>query len=46
LKNAIFWNVMPCGSIETNVSEEYITFIIRVEEISELGATLAVASYY
>jgi hypothetical protein len=45
MKNAIFWNVMPFGSCgSANVAKERITYIIRVERISELGTTLAVTS--
>jgi hypothetical protein len=44
VKNAIFWNVMPCGFVRTNVLEERIASIIRVIRIDELGTTLAVTS--
>jgi hypothetical protein len=30
-KNAIIWDVMPCGSVRTDVSEEHIASIIRVK---------------
>jgi hypothetical protein len=39
VKNAIF-----LALVRTDVSEEGITIIIRVERISELGTTLAVTS--
>jgi hypothetical protein len=42
MKNAVFWDVTPCGSVRTDVSEECIVFIIRVTGIGELGATLVV----
>jgi hypothetical protein len=41
--NAVFWDVMPCGSLRTDISEERITYIIRVKIISKLGM-LAVTS--
>jgi hypothetical protein len=44
LKNAVFWDVMPCGFIRTNVLEECITSIFGVEGISELGTMLAATS--
>jgi hypothetical protein len=43
MKNAIFLDVMPCGSLRTDVSEERNASIIRVTRISELGM-LAVTS--
>jgi hypothetical protein len=36
LKNAVFWDVTPCG-----FSEELTAFIIRATRIGELGTTLA-----
>jgi hypothetical protein len=36
MRNVVFWDVMPCGSCKTDVSEEHIASIIRVETISEL----------
>jgi hypothetical protein len=44
MKSAVFWDVTPCGSLRTDVSEEHIASIISVESISELGTTLAVSS--
>jgi hypothetical protein len=38
IKNAIFWDVMPCDSIRTDVSEKHISSNIRVKRIGELGA--------
>jgi hypothetical protein len=35
-KNDIFWDVTPCGSCKTDVSEELSTPFIRVTKISEL----------
>jgi hypothetical protein len=45
MKNGVFWDVTPCGSVRTDVSEELSAPIIRVTRIGELGATLAVTSY-
>jgi hypothetical protein len=42
MTNAVFWDVTPCGFLRTDVSEERIASIIRVERISELGTALAV----
>jgi hypothetical protein len=43
LKNAIFWDVMLCGAlVGTDISEERIASIIRVEKISQLGTALVV----
>jgi hypothetical protein len=36
MKNVAFWEVMPCGSVRTDISEESNASIIRVERISEL----------
>jgi hypothetical protein len=41
MKNVVFWDVTLEG---TNVSEERIASIIRVERISKLGTMLAVTS--
>jgi hypothetical protein len=38
------WDVMPCGSCNTDVSEEPSASIIRVTRIDELGTTLAITS--
>jgi hypothetical protein len=43
-KNGVFWDVTPCGSCKTDVSEELIASFIRVTRIGELGTTLAVTS--
>jgi hypothetical protein len=37
MKNAVFSDVTPCALLRTDVSEERIASIIRVERISELG---------
>jgi hypothetical protein len=34
VKNAVFWDVAPCEYITTDVSEERVASIFRVEEIS------------
>jgi hypothetical protein len=39
MNNSPFWDVTPCGSIRTDVSEE-LTASIRVTRIGEPGATL------
>jgi hypothetical protein len=44
MKNAIFWDVMPCSSVSTDVSQEHSVSIIRLTRIGELGTTLAVTS--
>jgi hypothetical protein len=42
MKNVDFWDVTPCGSVRTDVSEEFSASFIRVRKIGELGTTLAV----
>jgi hypothetical protein len=42
MSNGVFWDVMPCGSVRTDVSEELSPSIIRVTRIGELGTTIAV----
>jgi hypothetical protein len=44
MKNAVFWDDMPCDSCNNRASEESITSIIRVTKIGELGTPLAVTS--
>jgi hypothetical protein len=44
MKNAVFWDVMPCGSCKNRVSEELGASIIRVIRSGELGTMLAVTS--
>jgi hypothetical protein len=44
MKNVVFWDVTPCDSCKTDVSEELSGSIIRVTGISELGTMLAVTS--
>jgi hypothetical protein len=43
MKNAVFWNVTPCGMCTNRRLEERIASIIRVTRISELGK-LAITS--
>jgi hypothetical protein len=43
LKNAVLWDAKPCSFVKSNVSEEFIASINRVERIRKLG-TLAVNS--
>jgi hypothetical protein len=40
-KNAVFWDVTPCGSCKNRRFEERIASTIRVKRITELGTTLA-----
>jgi hypothetical protein len=40
IKNTVFWDMMLCGSVRTDVSEESITSIIKVKRIIELGMIL------
>jgi hypothetical protein len=44
MKNAVFWDVRPCVSVRTDVSEEIIASVIRVKRLDELGISLAVTS--
>jgi hypothetical protein len=44
MKNAVFWDVTPCGSVRTDVSEETSDSIIRVKRIGELGKILFIHS--
>jgi hypothetical protein len=43
-KNDVFWDVMPCGFVITDVSEELCASFIRVTRTGEVGTTLAVTS--
>jgi hypothetical protein len=44
MKNGVFWDVTPCGSVKTDVSEELSASFIRVTRIGELETMLAVTS--
>jgi hypothetical protein len=44
MKNAVFWDVIPCGCLRTDISRERIASIIRVTRIGALGTTLAVTN--
>jgi hypothetical protein len=44
MKNAIFWDVMPCGSSKNREPEELSASIIRMTRIGELGTMLAITS--
>jgi hypothetical protein len=44
LKNGVFCDVMLCGSLRTDVSEELSASFIGVTRIGELGTTIAVTS--
>jgi hypothetical protein len=35
IKNAVFWDVMLCGSCKNNVSEERIASVIKVTRIGK-----------
>jgi hypothetical protein len=37
MKNGVFWDVTPCGSVRTDVSEELRASFIRVTRIGEIG---------
>jgi hypothetical protein len=41
IKNAVFWDVTPCGYSKDRPSEERSTSIIRVTRIGKLETTLA-----
>jgi hypothetical protein len=41
IKNAISWDVTPCGFVRTDVSDERAASIIKVTRIGDLGTTLA-----
>jgi hypothetical protein len=44
LKNAIFWDVTPCGCFKNQCFGGILHFHHRVEKIKELGTVLAVTS--
>jgi hypothetical protein len=44
MKNAVFWDVTPCGCCNNRVSEGYIASTFRITRIGELGKTSAVTS--
>jgi hypothetical protein len=44
IKNAVYWNVTPCGFVRTDVYEERIASIIKVKKVSDLGRALTVTS--
>jgi hypothetical protein len=44
MKNALFWDVTPCGFCKNIISEERNASVIRVTRIGELGTMLAVTS--
>jgi hypothetical protein len=39
MKTAVFWNVVLCAPVRTDVSEEGVASIIRAGRISEVGTT-------
>jgi hypothetical protein len=45
MKNAVFWDVTPCGCVRTDVLGERVASTIKVTRIGELGKTLDVTSY-
>jgi hypothetical protein len=44
VKNAIFWDVMPCGSCKNQRFGRTLTSIISVTRIGELGTMLVAPS--
>jgi hypothetical protein len=44
MQNGVFWDVTPCGSYRTDLSEELGASFIGVTRVGELGITLAVTS--
>jgi hypothetical protein len=42
MNNAVVWDVIPCGSCKTDVSEGCNASIIKVIRIGEIGTTLKV----
>jgi hypothetical protein len=42
MKNAVFWDVTPCGSCKNRRFGELSVSFIRVTRIGELGTTLTV----
>jgi hypothetical protein len=44
MTNAVFWDVMPCGSFKNRCFGRKYCSIMRVKRISELDTTLAVTS--
>jgi hypothetical protein len=44
MKNGVFWDVTPCDSCKSRLSEELSASIIRVTRIGYLATTLAVIS--
>jgi hypothetical protein len=46
MKNADFWGAAPCGSLYSDVSEERVTSILRIEKIRVLGIPLEVTASY
>jgi hypothetical protein len=44
MKNAVFWDVIPCGSSKNRRFEERMGSIIGMERIGEIGTTLSVTN--
>jgi hypothetical protein len=44
MKNAVFWDIRHVALVRTDVSNERITYIIKVTRMNELGTMLAVTS--
>jgi hypothetical protein len=44
MKNAVFWDVTPCGCCKNRRSEELSASFMKVTRIGELATTLAVTS--
>jgi hypothetical protein len=46
LKNGVFWDVTPCGSVKNDVSKELSASIIRVTRIGEVGTMMEAQSSF
>jgi hypothetical protein len=46
MKNAVFWDVMPCGSCRNRRFRGRITSNIRITKIGKLGTMLAIYSQH
>jgi hypothetical protein len=46
MKNVVCWDIMPRGSLRTNVSEEHIASIIRATRIGQLLLKLFLAGQF
>jgi hypothetical protein len=46
MKNAVLWDLTPGALVKTDVSEDIVASIIRMERTSELGTLATISSYY